>query len=317
MRTDGHIRQNELAGLTIQEIARALGGEVLGGDGFLVPGPAHGPHDRSLRVWLDPTAPDGFRVHSFGRDCDDPLRCRDYVREKLGLTPWRPGVSARPRPRPHPISNTAALEDGTGQRDKARWLWDQSRAASVTLVDYLASRGIRTSHVPTTLRYVPPRPPKHPYAAMLAAFALAHEPEPGRLAVSRQAITGVHLTRLRVDGRGKAGTDRDKIMVGPSLGTPIVLAPPNDNLGLAIAEGIESALSVHVATGLGVWAAGSASRMPHLAQAVPGYTEIVTIVADGDEVGQRNAHLLAERLFERGIAVDIKTVVGSGEGVSA
>ena len=36
-------------------------------------------------------------------------------------------------------------------------------------------------------------------------------------------LTGVHLTLLRGDGRDKAGTDRDKIMVGPSKGSPIVL----------------------------------------------------------------------------------------------
>ena len=77
---------------------------------------------------------------------------------------------------------------------------------------------------------------------------------------------------------------------------PIVLAPPNDVLGLAIAEGIEDALSVHEATGLGAWAAGSASRLPALADAIPSYVESVTIVADADKDGQRGAHGLAERL---------------------
>ena len=48
-------------------------------------------------------------------------------------------------------------------------------------------------------------------------------------------------------------------MIGRSTGAPIVLAPLTDALGLAITEGIEDALSVHEATGLGVWAAGSAS----------------------------------------------------------
>jgi hypothetical protein len=36
---------------------------------------------------------------------------------------------------------------------------------------------------------------------------------------------------------GKAGTERDKIMLGSSIGHPIVRAPPNDLLGLAITEG--------------------------------------------------------------------------------
>ena len=49
-----------------------------------------------------------------------------------------------------------------------------------------------------------------------------------------------------------------------------MLAPMNDLLGLAITEGVEDALSIHAATGLGAWAAGAASRLPALADAVPG-----------------------------------------------
>jgi hypothetical protein len=91
------------------------------------------------------------------------------------------------------------------------------------------------------------------------------------------------------------------------MGTPIVVAPMGDGLGLAITEGIEDALSVHLVTGLGAWAAGSANRMPALAPAVPYYTDAVTIIADPDDAGQRGAHELADGLFRRGIAVEIKT----------
>ena len=38
-------------------------------------------------------------------------------------------------------------------------------------------------------------------------------------------------------------------MIGRSKGWPIVLSPPTDGLGLAIAEGIESSLSAFEATG--------------------------------------------------------------------
>jgi hypothetical protein len=149
-------------------------------------------------------------------------------------------------------------------------------------------------------------------ASSIAAFAVADEPEPGRLAISRKAIRGVHLTLLRAGGSGKAGTGRDKVMVGSSAGTPIVITPMGDGLGLAITEGIEDALSVHMATGLGAWAAGCAGRIPSLADAVPDYTEIVTIVADADEVGLRNARVLAELLSRRGIPGDIATLEQRG-----
>jgi len=136
---------------------------------------------------------------------------------------------------------------------------------------------------------------------------LATELEPGVLAIPRDAIAGVHLTRLRPDGRGKAGIRPDKFMLAQTQGAPIVLAPLNDGMGLAITEGIEDALSVHFATGLGAWAAGSADHMPALADIVPDCTDLVTVVADNNEVGQRNARHLADRLVRRVIAVEVET----------
>src|ERR1700730_18253955 len=73
--------------LTLESIARALNGEVTSG-GVLAPGPNHTVKDRSLRVILSDTAPDGFAVHSFSSD--DLMRCRDFVRERLGLPAFKP-----------------------------------------------------------------------------------------------------------------------------------------------------------------------------------------------------------------------------------
>ena len=92
----------------------------------------------------------------------------------------------------------------------------------------------------------------------------------------------MHLTLLRPDGTGKAEVAKPKIIIGRPLGRPIVLAPANDLLGLAITGGIEDGLSVHMATGLGVWAAGNAPLMPSLAAAVAGYINCATIFAHDD-----------------------------------
>jgi hypothetical protein len=151
--------------------------------------------------------------------------------------------------------------------------------------------------IPTTIGYLPASYDFPP--AMITAIGMARETEPGELVIDDDAIRGVHITSLKPDGSGKAGTDRDKIMVGKSLGWPIVLAPPNDGLGLAVCEGIEDALSVHEATNLGVWAAGSASRMPALAAAVPDSIDVVTIVSDADEAGITNAEKLEDALAHR------------------
>lgn len=87
-----------------------------------------------------------------------------------------------------------------------------------------------------------------------------------------------------------------------------MLAPPNDLLGLAIAEGIEDALSVHEATGLGAWAVGGAKRMPALAERLPAWIDCVTICADDDVDGQKFAAEVARLIEVRGIEVRLKTI---------
>jgi hypothetical protein len=77
----------------LQSLARALGG-VVSGKEVLAPGPGHSAKDRSLSVTLDPKAPDGFIVNSFAGD--DPIRCKDFVREKAGL----PAFNGERKPKP-------------------------------------------------------------------------------------------------------------------------------------------------------------------------------------------------------------------------
>jgi hypothetical protein len=143
---------------------------------------------------------------------------------------------------------------------------------------------------------------------MIAAFGMTEELEPGILAAPRR-INAVHLTRLTPDGSDRERGKHAKIMIGRSIGSPIVLAPVNDLLGLAITEGIEDALSVNVSTGLGAWAAGSAGRMPALADIVPLYVETVTIFAHPEKVGQDKAQELANKLHRRGIEVFLEGVM--------
>ena len=69
--------------LDLRQMARALGGDVAGHNSINCPAPGHSAQDRSLSVRLDPTAPNGFIVHSFA--ADDWRGCRDHVRERLDL----------------------------------------------------------------------------------------------------------------------------------------------------------------------------------------------------------------------------------------
>jgi hypothetical protein len=67
---------------SLREAARALKGDVVNRQ-ISCPGPGHSAGDRSLSVKPTPDAPSGYVVNSFAGD--DPITCRDYVADKLGL----------------------------------------------------------------------------------------------------------------------------------------------------------------------------------------------------------------------------------------
>jgi hypothetical protein len=191
---------------------------------------------------------------------------------------------------------------------KARRLWSTREPLGGTAAEiYLRKARGYGGPLPATLGFLPGRNGFPP--AMIAAFGQPEEPAPGRLAITQSAVTGVHITRIAPDGSGKARTERDKIMLGRSLGSPIVLAPMNDLLGLAITEGIEDALTVHMRTGLGAWAAGAASRMPALAESAPSFADCITVYIDDDDAGRKHAPVLVERLRARQIEVIVNEVV--------
>jgi hypothetical protein len=196
--------------------------------------------------------------------------------------------------------------DEQEQHETASWLWAQRRPIAGTIAErYLReARGI-ASALPVTLAFLPARKPEH-HPAMIAAFALVDEPEPGVLGKPHDVIS-VHLTLLKPDGSGKAEVEPNKLIVGSPtfkigddvFGLPIVVAPPNDLFGLAITEGIEDALTAHQMTGLGAWAAGAAGFMLKLAAVVPDYIEAVTIYAHPDKAGQDGAQELVTALRQR------------------
>jgi Toprim domain len=190
------------------------------------------------------------------------------------------------------------------QLGKTRWLWRMAAPACGTPAEtYLRSRGIEVPP-PATIRFLRPRKPGH-HPAMVVAFGLPIEPEPGVLDIADDAVRGVPLTLLRPDGSGKAKAIPNKLTIGTCSGVPMVLAAPNDLLGLAVAEGAEEALTVHQLTGLGVWASGGASRLPALADTVPDYIDTVRVMVDADDAGRRGAHELARRLLARNFHVEL------------
>jgi hypothetical protein len=263
-----------------------------------IPCPLCGPFKRApanqhrpvLRVWrLD----EGFASYYCAR-CGES----GHARSDSAVLPTDPTKLARARAeaveRDHQLANQ--------QHRKALWLWRHRRPIAGSVAEtYLREARAYNGPLPETLGFLPARGDYPP--AMVAAFGLIEEPEPGIITINDEAVDGIHITKLKVDGSAKADTEPNKIMVGRSIGSPIVLAPVNDLFGLVVCEGIEDALSAYEATGLGAWVAGAASRLPALATAIPAYVEHVHVLVDDDRDGRRHASELAGRIAARGIDV--------------
>jgi phage/plasmid primase-like uncharacterized protein len=221
----------------------------------------------------------------------------DFIAACTKLANDPPPRSQTPKPRRAKLQTEEEYE--REHHDKAAWLWSQRRPISGTPAEtYLRARGI-TCALPATLGYLPAHD-KHDHA-LLAAFAIVDEPEPGVLAAPR-CPRSVHIIRLLPDGSDRVRNEgANKITIGSAGALPIVLAPPNDLGGLAIAEGIEDALWMHQATGLGAWAACSAVRLSGLAGLIGSCVECVSIAVDNDDAGRRYSAELAQRLTECGV----------------
>ena len=262
--------------------AGALGGDIVGRNSILCPGPRHGPRDRSLSVRVDPRAPDGFLTNSFAGD--DWRECRDYVRRVLGINRNRDAAFRRP-----PEDRRQVLEPRPRYDDSrfpALALWRSAVDPRDTLVErYVKSRELEigddiTGHA---LRW-------HPgVGAMIALFRNVETDEP-------QAIS-----RTFLDSEGRK--TRRKFL-GPVGGAAIKLDPDERVLsGLHVAEGIETALAGRRLGLRPAWALGSAGGLASF-PVLPG-VESLTLLAENDEASARAVDACAKRWHEAGREVFI------------
>jgi len=116
---------------------------------------------------------------------------------------------------------------------------------------------------------------------------------------------GVHITFLLPDGRGKAAVEKEKVTFGPVGGGATRFDTPRAGEWLALAEGIETALSVAIACPMPAWAALSAGGIKSLV--LPPEATHVIICADNDAnaTGERAARDAAARWLAEGRRVRI------------
>ena len=130
----------------------------------------------------------------------------------------------------------------------------------------------------------------------------------GRVRDGNDRIVALHRTYLAGDGEtvGKAPIDKPRLMLGPTGGGTVRLAPIGPAGVLGLCEGIETGLAVMTACpGLPVWAALSTSGLEHAL--LPPEARRIVILADHDAsgAGLRAAEATAAKLRLEGRAVCI------------
>ena len=180
--------------------------------------------------------------------------------------------------------HAAGATDEAGRVERARGIWCEAVDPQGTPVEtYLEHRSVRMpdAHV---IRFHPHCPRKG--CAQQAMVALMVDPLSGD-------PCGIHRTFLKPDGSGHTG----KMMLGKA-GTIRLVDLENIGIGIGLAEGLETALTVMQRIGWGpVWAATSAGAIrsfPVLRATT------LNIFADHDAAGLAAAHECAERWLTAG-----------------
>ena len=168
--------------------------------------------------------------------------------------------------------------------DKAESIWRRTKPLRGTLAEtYLSHRGCMLPPPDSDLRFLEPTD-RHP-PTLCARVTNAETNTPQTL----------HFTRLASDGRGKAGTECDKLLLaGHRKRGGVIRLWPDEcvTYGLGIAEGIETALVVaRVFTP--IWAAVDAGNMAAF-PVLPGI-DCLAVYADHDQAGMRAAIQCAQR----------------------
>ncbi|WP_431298475.1 DUF7146 domain-containing protein [Tabrizicola sp. BL-A-41-H6] len=158
---------------------------------------------------------------------------------------------------------------------------------------YLRRRGI-TCDIPTTLRF-------HPNC-WHRAIGKGH---PAMIArVERGCGVAIHRTWLAADGSSKASVNPPRAMLGALAGGAVRLVDGRE--GLAVAEGVETALSLAsglLAAPVSIWAALSASGLASLE--LPEEVGTLIVATDGDSAGTSSGQKLAERASRLGWKVSM------------
>ncbi len=275
-----------------ERIARALGGAQRAGQGWLAHCPVHeNTRTPALSIGL---SVDGRLLLKCHAGCSGVAILGELARR--GLIEGRPGPKQEVDGAEIARRRAATEAARTRRITSARRLWAGAGSAGGTIAEtYLRSRGICLEHLPASLRFMPDC--AHPSGQTAPALVARIDDGAGRL-------LGVHRTFLAPDGGGKAALDPARAMLGISAGGAVRLGPPAEMLILC--EGIETGLSISMASGESVWACLSTGGLRAVRLPPPSTAgAFVVVAADHDEAGLTAARAAAERLEGEGRSVSV------------
>jgi hypothetical protein len=220
-----------------------------------------------------------------------------WSRRWLGLEEGDAALPVRP-------ATVQASAESSPNPDRWRGPWLKARSIAGTLAEtYLTRRGLRFDDskgrvlrfAARRARLSPDDEPKlehHP--AMLAALCDVHTGEQ----------CGVINVYLQPDGRDRLRDKKGKTVTGRAKHAAVMLDDFADvTMGLTLCEGVETGIALLMAGLAPVWACGGAGFLKSFP--VLGGIEALTIAADADEPGQRNAAAVANCWREAGRAAAV------------
>lgn len=272
----------------LDRIVAALGGTLMdNGRRALVPGPGHSAHDRSVSLTL---SEDGrVIVHCFS-PTDDWRAVRDYLRDHGLLGDETAAADALPV-----ASRSVVVQPRAEDRiARARAIWNEGVPLAGSVAErHLRRRRITRALESPALRFHPRATSiddRHRRPAVLAALTdLAGD------------IQGMQITLLSQYGAGKATVPTPRRVVGRLVGGAVRLDPLGP--ALAIAEGVETALSASEALALPAWAALTARNLSLFTP--PEGVQRLIIAADNGAAGIEAAETLKRSVVATRPHVDV------------
>lgn len=277
--------------MSLADLVKSVGGDLYGPRRATIPGPGHGPEDRSVSLLVDRSG--RLVVTSWGRsswqEVMDDLRRRGFVDDDKRLSGVGSGAGYRRDGHAGDLSRASKVR-------AAAMIWSAGQPLEGTLsARHAQLRGVvRPLPGFDVLRHAPAAPLRaydlrdgRTHAAMLAA-----------LRDSSGALTAVEVTFLDRSGERSTRLRLTRKIVGPiPPGSGVRLDPAAREM--LVGEGVFTTLSATERFSLPGWALLSTSRLRTWTP--PEGVQAVLVAGDNGRAGRHAARVLVDRLNGAGV----------------